>query len=116
MTFQQLQILTACASTKSFSVAAQRLFLSTSSISKGVNSLEKELGFEIFVRSPNGIQLTEKGSELVKYARVLMQEYNNIVSLYSGDTILSFLVHARHCLFVRSPSRYYVLDIKMRMQ
>ena len=90
MTFQQLQILTACASTKSFLTAAQRLFLSTSSISKSISALEKEVGFEIFVRSPNGIQLTEKGGTLVRHARVLMQEYNHITSLLTEDNSVEF--------------------------
>ena len=90
MTLQQLQILTACASTKSFSTAAQRLFLSTSSVSKSMNALEQEIGYEIFARSPNGIQLTEKGAELVRHARILMQEYNDIVSLFVKENSVEF--------------------------
>jgi len=90
MTFQQLQILTACAATKSFSTAAQRLFLSVSTVSKSISTLEAEIGYEIFVRSPNGIQLTEKGAALVRHARVLMQEYNNILNLYVEDDTVEF--------------------------
>lgn len=90
MTLQQLQILTVCASTKSFSMAAQRLFLSTSSVSKSINALENEIGYEIFARSPNGIQLTEKGMELVRHARVLINEYNDILSLSDRENAVEF--------------------------
>lgn len=58
----------ACAQTKSFSKAASILFTSQSNVSKMIASLEKELGKKVFERKQHGIELTDKGKQIYKYA------------------------------------------------
>lgn len=53
--------------TRSFSKAAKELFVSQPSLSSTVKKLETELGFLIFDRSKNPLELTEKGRIYVEY-------------------------------------------------
>lgn len=54
---------------RNFSVAADEVFLSQSSISKRIKGLEDQLGTELFVRNPRSVELTEVGRALLPYAR-----------------------------------------------
>ena len=63
----------ACAQTKSFSKAASILFTSQSNVSKMIASLEKELGKKVFERKQHGIELTDKGKQIYKYALSMVE-------------------------------------------
>ena len=51
----------------SFSKAAESVGYTQSGLTHLVNSLEKELGFPLFVRSKQGVQLTGYGESLRPY-------------------------------------------------
>lgn len=57
----QLQSFLTVAESKSFTAAADKLFISHTALIQQMNSLEKALGFSLFIRSPRGIALTESG-------------------------------------------------------
>lgn len=59
----------------SFSEAAAALYISQSSLSKQILSLEKELSFLLFDRSRRKIALTPAGEEFLQHARLLENEY-----------------------------------------
>ena len=61
MTLQQLTYFLAAAEHKSFSAAAQSLFMAQPSLSDQVRRLEAELGVELFARGARGLELTEAG-------------------------------------------------------
>lgn len=73
MELRQMQCFVACAQTKSFSKAASILFTSQSNVSKTIASLEKELGKKLFERKQHGIELTDKGSQIYKYALSMIE-------------------------------------------
>ena len=52
-----------------FSEAAERLFISQSSLSKHIRALERELGEALFVRTTRSIRLSEAGELYLPYAR-----------------------------------------------
>lgn len=58
-----------------FSVAADELYLSQSSLSKKIRSLEKELGVDLFQRNTRTIELTQAGKAFLPYARNIVDEY-----------------------------------------
>jgi len=64
----------------SFSVAADRLYISQSSLSKQIMALEKELGVALFDRSKRNITLTEAGETFRKHADRLNDEYKALLS------------------------------------
>ena len=53
---------------KSFSGAAQELFLSQPAVSQSVRQLEEQLRMQLFVRSSKKVELTPQGSILYEYA------------------------------------------------
>ena len=51
----------------SFSKTAEFTYTTQSAISKSIKKLEDELGTKLFFRNPHGIELTEKGKQLLFY-------------------------------------------------
>lgn len=60
------------AETGSIKSAAQSLFVSESTLSRRVSSLERDLGVELFVRSRTGATLTDEGRQLLEGARSIV--------------------------------------------
>lgn len=85
MELRQLQCLVACAQTKSFSNAAAALFTSQSNVSKMISSLENELGRKLFVRKQYGIELTEKGRQIYKFALSMQECREKILTCAKED-------------------------------
>ena len=52
----------------SFSKAAEAMNFTQSGISHAINSLENELGVQLFVRRRSGVTLTPAGQALARYA------------------------------------------------
>lgn len=61
----------------SFSKAAEFTFSTQPSISKQIKNLETQLSTKLFYRKPNGVELTEKGKELLFY---IEKAYGNILT------------------------------------
>ena len=66
-TLQQLRIFKAIASEKSFTQAAEILFVSQPSLSKQIQALEYELGISLFNRTNRKVTLTEAGKVFLQY-------------------------------------------------
>jgi DNA-binding transcriptional LysR family regulator len=75
ISFELYKIFYYCAQNKSFSVAAQKLFISQSAVSQAIKSLENQLGTTLFFRKSRNIQLTKEGELLFSY---ISQAYNFI--------------------------------------
>ena len=61
MNHRQLDCFLTVAETLNFSQAAKQLYLSQAAVSQQIQSLEKELGFPLFVRTRHQVELTEAG-------------------------------------------------------
>ena len=55
-----------------FSRAAERLHIEQSTVSKRIDELEAELGYQLFKRSPQIVELTEAGRKFVEEARIAL--------------------------------------------
>lgn len=71
-TLQQLRILKAIASEKSFTRAADLLFVSQPSLSKQIKALESRLNISLINRENNTISLTEAGQLFLDYAERIL--------------------------------------------
>lgn len=60
----------------SFSKAAINTYTSQPAISKSIKKLEEELGVQLFYRNLNGVELTDKGKELLYFVE---KSYNNLI-------------------------------------
>lgn len=67
MTLLSYEIFYTVAQEKSFQKASQVLNMTPSAISHAISSLEKELGFTLFIRGKNGTVLTSNGEALYPY-------------------------------------------------
>ena len=61
----------------SFSKTAEFTYTTQSAISKSIKKLEEELGVKLFYRNSNGIELTEKGRQLLFYVE---KSYGNLLT------------------------------------
>jgi DNA-binding transcriptional LysR family regulator len=71
-TLQQLRILKAIASEKSFTRAADILFVSQPSLSKQIKALENRLNISLINRENNTVSLTEAGKLFLDYAERIL--------------------------------------------
>lgn len=71
MTERELEIFTAVVDCGKMSEAARKLFITQSSVSQAVASIEREYGIVLFERLNHNLYLTEAGRELLSYARNL---------------------------------------------
>ena len=90
MTFQQLQYILEVHRTGSVSKAASNLFISRSSVSSSITSLENELGYCIFVRTLQGLTPSEKGLLFLEYADKICKTHQLMTNL--GNTTESKLI------------------------
>ena len=86
MTLQQLRYLIAIAECGSFGAAARELYVSQSSLSVAIKDIERETGVTVFTRSSKGITLTRDGTELLGYARQVVEQADLMERRYSNTT------------------------------
>lgn len=68
------------ASCKSFSQAAEFLYVSQPALSRYISNLEKELGVLLFDRTSSPIQLTKAGTIFCSYAKTMLELEGNLKS------------------------------------
>lgn len=86
----------------SFRLAAQELHKTPAAISLQVKQLEAALGFELFIRHPRHITLTEKGQELaVTVRRVLGELRTKVEALRGGDEEKILRISTTHSLAIK---------------
>jgi DNA-binding transcriptional LysR family regulator len=69
---RRLRIFAAVAERGSFTAAAEELFMTHSAVSQQMALLERQLGMQLMVRGPRGVELTEPGRVLAERATVLL--------------------------------------------
>lgn len=101
MTLQQLRYLVAIAEYGSINAAAQNLYASQSNLSTAIKELEQELGITIFTRSNRGVTLTNDGTELLGYARQVIEQADMLERRYATGTSnqLRLAVSTQHYAF-----------------
>ncbi len=90
MEFRQLEAFAAVAEQKSFSKAADYLFISQSTVSSHIKNLENELGRKLFQRTTKTLRLTPEGETFLQYALRIIDTKEAAVSAVkgSGETLL----------------------------
>ena len=75
---------------KSMSKAAEKLFVSPPAMSIAVANLEKELGMQLFIRQRKGIEITQKGEEIIGPVREILRNIE-IISDVAQENVKSEL-------------------------
>lgn len=96
-TSRQFRAFSLVAQHRSFSRAAEALYVSPSALSVLIRGLETQLGFRLFDRSTRHVGLTSQGRELLGVVRQSLEKLEGTVSQLgrsAGDTSLSLSVGA----------------------
>lgn len=83
MNLRQLEAFIKVSDSKSFSKAAQELYLTQPTVSAHIQTLEKELKVRLFVRNTKTVKLSEDGKTLYQYARQMIELEQEIQSMFS---------------------------------
>ncbi|MGL4731067.1 MAG: selenium metabolism-associated LysR family transcriptional regulator [Clostridium sp.] len=79
MDFKQLEAFITVAKLRSFSKAANAIYLSQPTISSNISSLEKELKIQLFDRTSKEVNLTPAGESFLEYATDIINTRNNSI-------------------------------------
>lgn len=103
MTFEQAKYFCTIADERSINKAARLLNVSQPRLSHSMQTMEAELGFQIFYRSSMDSSLTPKGQELYQICRRMLQDYGLAKALSSGSRLRSLhLVAGSMQIFVEA--------------
>lgn len=86
MTYRYLQIFMAVAEFGKMSEAAKQLYITQSSVSQAISSIEKEYGILLFERLSHGLYLTPEGEELLAHAKTLAAAKHDMDEFLAAST------------------------------
>ncbi|WP_105188301.1 LysR family transcriptional regulator [Pseudoalteromonas sp. T1lg48] len=79
MRFEQLKQFLALGSLRHFRQAAEQTNISTSALTRSIQTLEQEVGHQLVKRSTRSVILTEQGEMFLHFCRRTLDEYNQII-------------------------------------
>ena len=106
MEIKQLETFVSVAKNLSFSKAAEELYLSQSTVSVDIGSLEKSLGVQLLIRNSKEVSLTNAGFDFLAYAKKILTLREQAIHSISGEdrdtqgnvSIISSTIPAQHLL------------------
>jgi DNA-binding transcriptional LysR family regulator len=99
MTLQQCRYIVEISKHNSISKAASALFVTQPSISKAIRDLENDLGITILDRTNKGVLFTKEGSELLFYAKILIEQAESVVYHFNkqkNTELTRFSISSQH--------------------
>ena len=125
MNTKELECFLAVCEEKSIHKAADRMFISVQGMSRIIKKLESEVGAEIMVRTPQGIQLTAEGVILEKHAcniidhishmnREIMKSANGLNGKLSVALSYGVLTYYHPSLIVDFKKEYPDIDLTFK--
>ena len=101
MTIQQLRYAVVISEAGSLNKASELLYVAQPSLTGAVQELEKELGVTLFSRSGRGVTLTNDGTEFIRYARQVLQQYDGLLERFGRGGVRKkhFGVSTQHYSF-----------------
>ena len=84
-TMKQLQYLVALADTEHFGHAAERCYITQSTLSAGIRDLESALGTAVAERTNRQVLITRAGRQIAERAKAILQEAEEIMEVARAD-------------------------------
>lgn len=100
MNIRDFEYLTAIDELKNFIKASEKCFVSQPALSQQVKKIENQLGFNIFERNKKSIITTQKGQEVIKYAKAILTSYAKIKSINSSQVSLRIALIPTICPYL----------------
>ncbi|MDR0434677.1 MAG: LysR family transcriptional regulator, partial [Gracilibacteraceae bacterium] len=83
MRIEHMRYFISLAETRSIHRAAETLYISPQAMSKIIQSMEKELGVTLLIRSRTGVILSEAGAKFLPVAQEIVDRYKHFISDFS---------------------------------
>ena len=80
MNIDHLREFLALAKTRSYQRTSAELNVSQPALSKHIQQMEREVGFAVFERMPQGVRVTREGQEFFKSAARFLSEFDGAVA------------------------------------
>ena len=81
MNIKHIQYLVEIERVRSISQAAENLYIGQPNLSRILKEIEADVGFQIFLRTTNGVRPTERGATFLQHARNILREMEAIQSM-----------------------------------
>jgi DNA-binding transcriptional LysR family regulator len=104
-TLRQLRVFDAVARHLNFSRAAESLFLSQPAVSMQIKQLEQNIGLPLLEQVGRRLNLTEAGRELLKYSRNILQQVQEMDTVFNE---MKGLEHGQLSIAVVSTANYFM--------
>jgi DNA-binding transcriptional LysR family regulator len=86
MEFRHLNYVTEIARQKSFTKAAEKLYITQPNISKQIKLLEEELGTTLFIRTSHQVELTPDGEIFCQRAQKILDDFDLLMKEFNHQT------------------------------
>lgn len=124
MDLRQLRYFASVAREGSFLKAAGKLNVAQPALSRHIQSLEQEIGVELFIRTPRGVEMTESGRRLMEKADFVLRfvseiksGINQLATEPSGEVVLglspSFAPLIAHSLLDEAKRRFPLVKLRI---
>lgn len=97
MDIRELKYFTQVVESASYSIAAEKLYISQPALSKVIQKLEKELGYKLFYTLQGQQRLTEEGTLFYQHAIKVIRAFDDIApavrsadNTYTGKVFIGF--------------------------
>ncbi len=90
MNIQQFQYVLAVVDSKNFELAAEKCFVTQSTLSTMINKFEDEIGIRLFNRKTKPVTITDEGEKIIERLRIIVNEIdqmNNVVQEMKGEMV-----------------------------
>jgi len=95
MNIQQFQYVLAVVDSQNFEAAAERCFVTQSTLSTMIGRFEDEIGVKIFNRKTKPVSITPEGEPIINHLRIVLHEIdslNNVVQELKGEMLGDFRI------------------------
>jgi len=92
MDIEKYRTFITAADCSSFASAAEKLFLTTPTVTKHISAIEREMGVSLFERRAQGVRLSSEGEKRVELARQIVAAYDALNKMNAGKTLEVFSI------------------------
>ncbi|MCK8523070.1 LysR substrate-binding domain-containing protein [Aquimarina sp. D1M17] len=95
MNIQQYQYVLAVVNSKNFELAAEKCFVTQSTLSTMINKFENEIGIKIFNRKTKPVTVTKEGEKIIERLQIIVNEIDlltNVIQEIKGEMIGSLKI------------------------
>ena len=90
MDFDKLQTFINVVETGSFQKTSENLFISQRAVSKAMQKLEEEIGFSLFIRGKNKIQITDQGHKFYLKVKEMLNSFTIEINTLKNQSLTSY--------------------------